>query len=47
MTVGTVFTLFVVPVFYMLIAAEHRAEVLADDVAPQREVGPRAGLVEA
>jgi multidrug efflux pump len=26
MTVGTVFTLFVVPVFYLLIAAEHRKE---------------------
>ena len=47
MTVGTVFTLFVVPVFYMLIAAEHRAEAAEEDVAPLRKVGPRAGLVEA
>ena len=30
MTVGTIFTLFVVPVFYLLIAAEHRKEPAAD-----------------
>ena len=47
MTVGTVFTLFVVPVFYMLIAAEHRAEAAADDPAPLREVAARPGLVGA
>jgi len=29
MTVGTIFTLFVVPVFYVLIAAQHRAEAVA------------------
>ena len=29
MTVGTVFTLFVVPVFYSLIAAEHRPDTEA------------------
>ena len=34
MTVGTVFTLFVVPVFYMLIAAEHRAEAAVDLTTP-------------
>jgi len=33
MTVGTVFTLFVVPVFYLLIAAEHRKEP-ADELEP-------------
>ena len=31
MTVGTVFTLFVVPVFYSLIAAEHRPDTEAED----------------
>jgi len=30
MTVGTIFTLFVVPVFYLLIAAEHRKEPAAE-----------------
>jgi len=29
MTVGTLFTLFVVPVFYSLIAAEHRPDTEA------------------
>jgi len=36
MTIGTVFTLFVVPVFYSLIAAEHRATA-ADEVG-ERDV---------
>ena len=40
MTVGTVFTLFVVPVFYMLIAAEHRAEAGAEE--PSTAGGRRA-----
>ena len=31
MTVGTLFTLFVVPVFYLLIAAQHRAEEPTED----------------
>ena len=31
MTVGTLFTLFVVPVFYSLIAAEHQAEAVPED----------------
>ena len=31
MTVGTIFTLFVVPVFYSLIAAEHRPEMVTDE----------------
>ena len=39
MTVGTLFTLFVVPVFYSLIAAQHQqslvdAEIAAVDEAP-------------
>ena len=32
MTVGTLFTLFVVPVFYPLIAAEHRKEPAVETV---------------
>ena len=32
MTVGTIFTLFVVPVFYLLIAAEHRKEPVLEAV---------------
>ena len=32
MTVGTLFTLFVVPVFYSLIAAEHRREPAVETV---------------
>jgi multidrug efflux pump len=39
MTIGTLFTLFVVPVFYSLIAAEHRPEDVDVDSAP----APRAG----
>jgi multidrug efflux pump len=48
MIVGTLFTLFVVPVFYSLIAAQHRAEPssqeqLAPPVthAPERELAPQ------
>ena len=37
MTVGTIFTLFVVPVFYSLIAAEHRKEPVVD-VVPEGEL---------
>ena len=37
MTVGTIFTLFVVPVFYLLIAAEHRKEP-AVEVEPAGEL---------
>ncbi len=40
MTVGTIFTLFVVPVFYLLIAAEHRAQ-------PAVELEPERGLAIA
>ena len=39
MTIGTVFTLFVVPVFYGLIAAEHRA-VAADAVIDRLDLMP-------
>ena len=31
MTVGTIFTLFVVPVFYSLIAAEHKPATVSED----------------
>jgi multidrug efflux pump len=34
MTVGTLFTLFVVPVFYSLLAAQHRAGADGDAEAP-------------
>jgi multidrug efflux pump len=36
MTVGTVFTLFVVPVFYSLIAEEHKAEETSREVERSR-----------
>ena len=39
MTIGTVFTLFVVPVFYSLIAAEHRASVATEEVEEPGMVG--------
>jgi multidrug efflux pump len=35
MTIGTVFTLFVVPVFYLLLAAEHAPSVAYDRIAQQ------------
>ena len=41
MTIGTLFTLFVVPVFYSLIAAEHRPDDADVDSAP----APLVGLV--
>jgi multidrug efflux pump len=31
LAIGTVFTLFVVPAFYMLLAADHHAEQPGDD----------------
>ena len=40
MIVGTVFTLFVVPVFYSLIAADHRAH--AESEATETELVPAA-----
>jgi multidrug efflux pump len=44
MTIGTIFTLFVVPSLYMLLAKQHRAEdyqaVPASDVEPDRELVP-------
>ena len=41
MIIGTVFTMFVVPVFYSLIAAEHNARAVAGVAVPQ-EAGARA-----
>jgi multidrug efflux pump len=38
MIVGTMFTLFVVPVFYTLIAADHRAPTLEEEPAPAEAV---------
>jgi multidrug efflux pump len=40
MTIGTLFTLFVVPVFYSLIAAQHEPE--ADDVPEAAALHPIA-----
>ena len=39
MTIGTVFTLFVVPVFYLLLAAQHRAVTISE---PEPELVPVA-----
>jgi multidrug efflux pump len=44
MIVGTVFTLFVVPVFYLLIAAEHKAAPVTEPARAELGV---PGLVEA
>jgi multidrug efflux pump len=40
MTVGTVFTLFVVPVFYSLIAAQHQPTPAGEEI---EETRPRRG----
>jgi len=44
MTIGTVFTLFVVPVFYSLIAKQHRPYTEEDELPadPQPAVPPKA-----
>ena len=44
MTIGTLFTLFVVPVFYSLIAAKHGRQVFVD---PEEEGAPVAEPVHA
>ena len=44
MTVGTVFTLFVVPVFYLLIAAEHHTAEVSDEVEDAAPLGLEPGL---
>ncbi|HUB49975.1 MAG TPA: efflux RND transporter permease subunit [Acetobacteraceae bacterium] len=40
LAVGTLFTLFVVPGVYMVLAADHHVRRTADDEAPRREVEP-------
>jgi len=43
MSVGTIFTLFVVPVFYSLIAAQHQPSLVDEEIEetqPRREVWP-------
>lgn len=40
MTIGTLFTLFVLPAIYILIAKEHRAEVRIADEVPVLEATP-------
>ncbi|MGH7574011.1 MAG: efflux RND transporter permease subunit, partial [Longimicrobiales bacterium] len=43
MIIGTVFTMFIVPVFYSLIAAEHQAEeAVPETIEIEREAGARA-----
>jgi multidrug efflux pump len=45
MVLGTLFTLFVVPVFYSLIAAQHRTEVAREPArAPRTEAAPALGM---
>ena len=46
MSIGTLFTLFVVPVFYSLIAAEHRPGT-AQEKADEREAPWIEGTVPA
>ena len=44
LSIGTLFTLFVVPAMYLFIAARHQKEETgqADAVAPQQQVAPEA-----
>ena len=47
MTIGTLFTLFVVPVFYSLIAAEHQPVAALEESAPEsRQVPPLTRIEE-
>ncbi|HZF29462.1 MAG TPA: efflux RND transporter permease subunit [Gammaproteobacteria bacterium] len=43
MTIGTIFTLFVVPALYVLLAKQHRAQPAADDVLDEVLAGGHAG----
>ncbi|MGQ0641077.1 MAG: efflux RND transporter permease subunit [Gemmatimonadaceae bacterium] len=48
MTIGTLFTLFVVPVFYVLIAAEHKPTVVTEEYeVPRRSLPAVTGIEEA
>jgi multidrug efflux pump len=38
MTVGTLFTLFVVPVFYSLIAAQHQPSAAPEEIGQEDEL---------
>jgi multidrug efflux pump len=42
MTIGTLFTLFVVPVFYSLIAAQHEPEQVEQEVLATPALQPSA-----
>jgi multidrug efflux pump len=44
MTVGTIFTLFVVPVFYSLIAAHHEATAVLEETEPEAAPLPEAAI---
>ncbi|MGH7711710.1 MAG: efflux RND transporter permease subunit, partial [Gemmatimonadaceae bacterium] len=44
MTIGTVFTLFVVPVFYMLIAAEHKPRAVTEEYEVPERLRPVVGV---
>jgi multidrug efflux pump len=47
MTIGTLFTLFVVPVFYSLIAAEHRPSPVVDEIEQEaRQLKPVTRIEE-
>jgi multidrug efflux pump len=45
MIVGTMFTLFVVPVFYSIIAAQHQAEAVEESVEPGESLPEHAGAL--
>jgi multidrug efflux pump len=53
MTVGTLFTLFIVPVFYSLIAAQHQPSPAHEEIAQEkllsarRAVRPHGAPIEA
>ena len=47
MSIGTLFTLFVVPVFYSIIAAEHQPKPVLEEDAPEtRPAGPLTPIGE-
>ena len=46
MVVGTMFTLFVVPVFYLLMAAQHKAEPVIEEVSEEAPFAVHPDLAE-
>jgi multidrug efflux pump len=46
MTIGTLFTLFVVPVFYSLIAADHQPQAAADEADEPQPAGHQPACAE-